>query len=385
MIDKLDEKYCTGCFACMQKCPKGCITVGKDKDGFLRPEIDRDKCIGCDLCEKVCPQINAPVFNDCIAAYAMKSKEFIVNSTTAGIFAISASHILMNNGVVFGVRLTEKNKAETVYITQTDDLKYLQGSKYVQSYTGNCYKEAEAFLKDGRTVLFSGTPCQIAGLKQYLNKEYDNLYTIDLVCHGVPSQELFDSFWNYMEKKNNQKLSEWRFRAKEVEGWTQVDHLIFEKKHQYQNEYSNPYTYHFLKGSILRESCYNCQFSQKKRVGDITLGDYWGIQQFHPNFMSDEGVSLVLANTNQGTRLLDEIKDKVIMINSELKNMQLRNKGLVCKAERPPERDKIYEDYHRLPFEQFIKERLSIPFSLKRSLKSLLPYKLRKAMKQMIK
>lgn len=386
MIDKLDEKLCTGCLSCMQKCPTHCIRVGKDSDGFNHPEIDSTKCIKCDMCEKVCPILSGQLLHEPISAYAArtKDKDLLRRSTSGGIFGVVARKVLRSKGIVFGVRLDENGIARTIAIESEKQLASIQGSKYVQSYTGKCYQDAEAHLKEGRIVLFSGTPCQIEGLKKYLGKDYVNLYTVDVICHGVPSQELFSAMWKWMGEQKKSVLQEWRFRAKEAEGWAQVDHLIYESGEMYKREYRNPYTYAFLKSTILRESCYNCPFAKGKRAGDITLGDYWGIKHFHPEFYSTEGVSLMLINTKQGEKLYHSVEDEIDTIPSKLSYMQKYNGGLVEKPKKPSNREGIYQAFHNMPFDIFLRKRLKVPFEFKEVLKEMIPYKARQQVKKVL-
>ena len=196
MINKLERNKCTGCFACAQKCPKKCISIEKDDEGFLIPVIDYNQCIGCNICEGTCPQLKAVKKNLPIETYASytRNEELLIQSTSGGIFAIAACTVLEDGGVVFGVEMTDDGIVRMCAIEKKEDLHKLQGSKYVQAFIGEAYIQVKEYLLADRIVLFSGTPCQIAGLKSFLGKTYEKLYTIEIVCHGVPSQETFSAY-----------------------------------------------------------------------------------------------------------------------------------------------------------------------------------------------
>lgn len=196
MIQIKDKSKCCGCMACVQKCPKQCITMKEDEEGFLYPHVDESLCVSCNLCEKVCPVINQTANNEPIKVYAAtnNNKEILKQSSSGGIFSLIAEKILDENGVVFGAAFNDKWEVCHTYIEKKEDLCKLRGSKYVQSWVGSTYKDAESFLKQNRKVLYSGTPCQIAGLKKYLRKDYEHLICVDIICHGSPSPGIWKSY-----------------------------------------------------------------------------------------------------------------------------------------------------------------------------------------------
>lgn len=388
MIDTLDPHKCTGCFACVQKCPKHCIAIIKDHEGFLAPKINAEVCIQCGLCEKACPQLTPQQLHEPRAAYAAKIRDdaLLAKSTSGGVFALAARTILRGGGVVFGVAMDENGIVKTVFIEDEGELPRLQSSKYVQACVGNSYIQAKQFLDVGREVLFSGTPCQIAGLYGYLGKTYERLYTIDIICHGVPSQELHSAYRKYLERKRKQRLISWRFRDKSSdEGWAQIDRLVFEKKIVYQREMLDPYTRAFLEGVDYRESCYQCLYAKENRIGDLTLGDYWGIQTVHPEFFSMKGVSCVLATTEKGCRLINRMDDNIELLPSKLELIKQRNGNLVRPSRRCPERDSFYADFKMMRMEQFVRRHMRVPFDAKEYVYEIVPRSIRQKAKRILR
>lgn len=386
MIDKLNPKKCTGCFACAQKCPRNCIHIVKDVEGFYVPQIEMSECIGCEVCEKTCPQMNPVLLHKNIGAYAarMKNDEVLKLSTSGGIFAAAAIHILNEGGVVFGVEMTAEGVIRHTYIDSVEQLPILQGSKYVQSIIGDSYVKAKEFLVAGRSVLFSGTPCQIAGLRNYLQKTYDNLYTMDVICHGVPSQDFYLAYREWLEKKHGQKIKNWNFRDKSAEGWNIVDKVYYEHKTVTQREMMDPFTRAFLDGYTYRESCYQCLYARGERIGDLTGGDYWGIKRHHPEFFSEKGISLLLVNTEQGKKLFDKISENLLFIPSKLEWMQEINGNLKRPTIRSTKRDIIYTNLHNKSMSQFVKEDLKVNASKADIARSIFPYKMRKQIKRLL-
>lgn len=320
MIEILKKEDCCGCNACVQRCPKQCITMQEDAEGFLYPRVDTDMCIECGICEKVCPVINLGEQRIPLHVYAAKNKneEIRLQSSSGGIFTLLAEKVIQKGGIVFGARFDENWEVKHDYTETIAGLAAFRGSKYVQSRIENTYQEAEVFLKQGREVLFSGTPCQIAGLKKYLRKEYENLLTVDFICHGVPSPKVWRMYLNEtcnkLIKKDGKSsctecIEEINFRNKNI-GWKifsffyklDSDYLKNEEKN---GEYSEPFHHnHFMKAFlsdlILRPSCYKCPSKSGKSGSDITIADYWGIQHVLPEFDDDKGVGLVFINTEKG-------------------------------------------------------------------------------------
>ncbi|NLK11777.1 MAG: 4Fe-4S dicluster domain-containing protein [Staphylococcus equorum] len=297
MIILKENKDCCGCNACVQRCPKNCITMQEDNEGFLYPVIDVAFCVDCGLCESVCPVINQSSPRKPRVTYAAKNRDKAIRgqSSSGGVFTALAKQVIYDNGVVFGAKFNAKREVVHAYTETVEGLADFRGSKYVQSIVGHTYKEAERFLKKGRRVLFSGTPCQISGLNLFLRKKYNNLLTVDFVCHGVPSPTVWQ---RYLEEvipvEKQSSITEISFRDK-INGWKSYNFIIKEKDEIILREkfHDNLFMKGFLADLYLRPSCYACPVKSLKSNSDITLGDYWGIQNILPTFDDDYGVSLV--------------------------------------------------------------------------------------------
>lgn len=312
MINIEDKKKCCGCGACAQKCPKQCITLREDNEGFLYPQVDINLCIDCGLCEKVCPVSNKYEARKPLQTLAAinKNEKIRMSSSSGGIFTLLAEAIIDEGGVVFGARFDEKWQATLDYIETIEGLSAFRGSKYVQAITGDTFKRCELFLKDGRKVLFSGTPCQIAGLKHFLGKEYDNLLTVDVVCHGTPSPKVWQLYLNeVVGTVSNIRNVSMRDKSR---GWNQFSFVMNYNKDEEIITLSVPFNQNdymkaFLKDMILRPSCYSCAAKELKSGSDITIADYWGIQSVAPEMNDGKGTGLVLINTDKGRECLENL------------------------------------------------------------------------------
>lgn len=313
MIKLQKKSDCCGCEACVQKCSKHCIRMTLDEEGYYYPEIDTSVCVDCGLCEKVCPIINLSSLKEVttpIASLAVKNSddEVRMTSSSGGVFISLASTVVEHGGVVFGAVFDYDFKVIHTSAKTCEELRPMKGSKYVQSIIGNCFSEAETLLKAGKTVLFTGTPCQIAGLHTYLRKDYDNLITVDIVCHGVPGPALWKRYLN--DLRGGIPITHVSFREKKGYSWSQYGLRILSDYNVLYNDYArkNPYMRAFLSNNALRPSCYSCL--HKRRSGaDITLGDFWGIGKVLPDFADEIGISMVSVNTEKGDKLFKEIKD----------------------------------------------------------------------------
>ena len=357
MISIIDKKDCCGCNACVQRCPKECIIMKADNEGFLYPIVDTDVCIDCGICEKVCPIINQAEPQKPLKVYAAynKNEEIRIQSSSGGIFTLLAEETIKKGGVVFGVKFNEDWMPEFDYTETIEGIAPFRGSKYVQAIIGNAYKQAEEFLKSGRDVLFSGTPCQIAGLKKYLRKEYENLIAVDIICHGVPSPKVWEMYLKEtcykllksMPDEKNQSVSPMgetykscieaiSFRSK-ITGWKKYSFLLKlnfstcdEKNTVVFNEpfVKNHYMRAFLSDTILRPSCYACPSKQGKSHSDITIADFWGINNIDSAFDDDKGCGAIFINTVKGeefypiarTIYKEKTFDEVIAYNSAYYN-----------------------------------------------------------------
>lgn len=316
---------CTGCCACLNICPKGAISMTEDEYGFVFPSIDEEKCVNCGLCDKVCDRIDALNKSYPLKAYAVSSKntELSQKSSSGGMFAELAKFVLSKNGVVFGCameRVEDGFDVKHIYIEDENDLYKLQGSKYVQSRIGNTIKEAKEFLDQGRFVLYSGTPCQIAGLKAYLKQDYENLLTVDLSCTGTPSLEIFNSFIKFLEKNFKQKIIKFEFRNKERMGWSCGNALITFENGKQKILYNNvtSYLYLFINKKLQNKNCQECKYTGVKRISDITVADAWGVEKEYTDvknkFNINNGISLVIVNTNKAEKIIKQLSENNIII-----------------------------------------------------------------------
>lgn len=327
MITITDKSQCSGCTACYTACPKHAITMIPDELGFKYPSVNKELCIECGICVKVCSFCN-PKLNDnpkCIyAARNLEIKE-IISSRSGALFPELYKAIIKENGVVFGAAFDEsllvKHKAATV----VDECISFKGSKYVQSEMGDTFQSVITNLKDGKKVLFSGTPCQISGLLSVVPSNLQkSLYTVDIICHGTPSPRLYKDYLTYIENRNGSKVISFNFRDKSVNGWH--DHKESAILENGDKIVDTSYTRLFYTNCFFRESCYVCPFASVHRVSDITLGDLWGWENIDKTLNDDDrGVSLVFINNDRGVRLLDNAKVSIWIQQVELKQCLQRN------------------------------------------------------------
>ena len=315
VLTKVPAYKCCGCHACAAICPQNCIRMMVDEEGFLHPVCDETACVNCNRCETVCPLLQerkegAQLVTE---AYAVINQDEHVrmSSSSGGVFTALAIEVLRQGGVVFGVSFAEDFKSvQHICINHSDDIEKLRGSKYMQSEIGNAYALAKEYLDNGRTVYFSGTPCQIGGLNAFLGKKYDNLYTQDIICHGVPSALLWKRYLGELESETGAKVSYAEFRCKET-GWKKYSLKIvfFDGVEHKSLFFEDPFLKAFLGDYCLRPSCYNCAFKSIRRQSDITLGDFWGIENELPEMYDDKGTSLVLIHSDKGRALFKSVSD----------------------------------------------------------------------------
>lgn len=321
---------CTGCSACANVCPVGAISMQEDINGFLYPDINKLKCINCGLCLQVCvyKRDNSTLFlspGNCYAVWAVD--EIRANSSSGGMFSELALAVLMGGGYVCGAAFNERLEVHHIIINNPKDIYLLQKSKYVQSYVDYIFKDIEKLLKKGEQVLFSGTPCQVLGLKTFLNNEYINLICIDILCHGVPSQKEFRQYLN--EEFSLEKIKSINFRDKS-NGWTYNHQMSIETNEGISVCSSNESSFYraFLSRINLRSSCYLCAFARSERVGDLTIGDFWEIWTYSKKMDDKKGTSLVLTNTQKGKTLFTSIKTNLKMV-EEVPFLQAQKGNLV--------------------------------------------------------
>lgn len=342
-IRLVKKEKCTGCAACYNICPVGAIKMVEDSEGFFTPLIDEQVCIKCGLCLKVCPEINKfPIKGEVPLAYAAWNLDQAerANSSSGGIFSVFANFILEQKGVVFAAEFDQEMGVRHALFEKKEDLPRFRGSKYLQSKIGFSFKEIKGYLEKGKKVLFSGTPCQVAGLRAFLGKDYDNLLTCDLVCHGVCSPRVFKDYLRSLERKYGAKVVSVFFRDKSS-GWQKYRiKIVFENGKEYSGLFTKERFFTgFIRNIYLRPSCAMCRYAKIPRVGDITLGDFWGIggkERFPYN--SFEGVSLVLINNEKGRGLFNSCQDRYFAVKRELREAVSGN--LHLRVPMRPSRDR---------------------------------------------
>ncbi|WP_010247985.1 Coenzyme F420 hydrogenase/dehydrogenase, beta subunit C-terminal domain [Acetivibrio cellulolyticus] len=390
-----DKTDCCGCGACMNICAKQAISMREDEYGFLYPVINETLCIRCGACKKVCGYQNVEESNTPLETFVgVTKKTDVMQSASGGIFASIATSVIEENGIVYGCSMELIDGVLSpihIGVDNLVDLKKLQGSKYVQSFIGNSYSQVKQHLNSQRIVLFSGTPCQIAGLKAYLNKDYDNLLLIDIICHGVPNAKLFKDYIYSLEKKLKAKITEFNFRDKTY-GWGYTGKAIYKtangkvkEKLIYTGESS--YCQLFLKSEICRESCYVCKYANSHRTGDVTIGDYWGVEKEHPVLLSSnggsydekKGISCLIVNTEQGRRFIDRYASDMQLSVSKFECAARKNGQLKAPIRRSEKRYNLLELYREKGYdavEMWFKKDKGFKLILIK-IKNRLPYKMK--------
>ena len=379
MLASVEE--CTGCMACLNICPVGCISNKLDTEGFYEPVIDEKRCIQCGKCTRACPILQDSIKDvmDTPEVYAAWNKdENVLNkSSSGGIFGALAKHILEEGGVVFGAAYSKNLVVEHVQINSMEELNILQGSKYVQSDIGESFKSVKKALIENKYVLFNGTPCQVAGLYGYLGTDkFQKLITCDLVCHGVPSPGVFKSYINYLEVKQSSKLHSIQMRTKK-RGWNPILDMRYvyqeEKEIELKNAFKDPYMNGFLYSLYLRRSCYNCKYAKTPRESDITIADFWGIGNEIPfKHPVKQGISLVLVNSNKGKELFEHCKDYVFFEERTLEEAKKGNVMLSAYQNSNPYRSSFFEDYQTNSFEELIPRYLKRRQSVKQRMLNII-------------
>ncbi len=338
-IQITNKETCTGCSACAERCPQNCIQMIRDNEGFLYPEVDEDACINCGLCLKTCPITNPVSLSEKKpVAYAgwIGDDQLRKESSSGGVFTALAEKVITEKrGVVFGAVFDKEHRVMHACAESIEELGLLRGSKYTQSVIGETYREAKSFLDEGRTVLFSGTPCQIGGLYSYLGRNYENLYTTDIVCHGVPSPLVWEKYLEYRTNPDR-VVKQVCFRNKQS-GWKKFSMYVeYEEGKNYCVSFSqDPYMDVFLKNWCLRPSCYHCNYKSTHRQADITLADFWGIERILPEIDDDGGTSLIIVHTRKGRRLLSEINNRVQLRKTMLEAAVKYNSAMIQSPEMP--------------------------------------------------
>ena len=380
---------CCGCEACANRCPKQCIEFSFDAEGFFVPRIHEDQCVDCGLCRQVCPMLNSSRFKKepvgVFASFALDEK-IRCASSSGGIFSLLADKIITDGGIVNGTVFDEEFICRHNLTDNQNELEKFRGSKYVQSRTGFIYREIKGILKSGKKVLFTGTPCQVAGLYSYLGKEYETLFTCDLVCHGVPAPKFLQKYIKDISAKySSSKIKNIGFRK--LNGWGKQTTIYYEDNIQLVSGEDDYYSTAFFDRKVQRYCCYNCPYATHFRIGDITLGDFWGLglyKRFKEKM--DKGVSLVLINSPKGQQLLDAIKTEIYLEKRPWSEAIRQNHSLQHPIIMYINRHSFYSDYYHLSKKKFMREHYQLKNQNILMKNLFLPYRmLRKALRFFIR
>lgn len=312
-----DIDKCVGCGACAANCKNNCIYMKFDEEGFLYPDIDTKKCLGCNICRSVCPVINTRKVNTDmgVIAYAAYNRNMGIRerSSSGGIFYLLAKRVIELGGIVVGAGFDKRKHVQHYIVDSEEKIEIIMGSKYIQSNCCEILEQIKSVLVAGRWVLFSGTACQVAGLRSYLKIDYSNLLCVDVVCHGVPSTKVWDKYLNSLTNTKD-RIGQIQFRNKKT-GWQNYSVVI--KNAEHDEIYSdiwhkNVFMQGFVNDLYLRKSCYQCQYKGDNLQGDITLGDLWGVDNICPELNDDKGISLVLVRTPKGKEIYEEIEKDIV-------------------------------------------------------------------------
>lgn len=350
-IDINNPQECCGCGACVAACSSARIKMQVDAEGFLSPVVDADHCTDCGLCLKICPwqtvsDLGARVVPPKVYAAWHLDQDIRRQSTSGGVFTALAEEILSRGGAVAGAAFDENMVVRHILVEEVKDLSRLRGSKYIQSeISSDIYDQMHTLLNQGRYLLFSGTPCQVAGVRNFLGQDYETLYCCDLVCHGVPSPGWFQKYHRSLSK-GALSLTQFNFRDKKI-GWKRfgIKKTWSDGYSVFDSIYEDPFMASFLRNYCLRASCYDCHFTTSVRQGDITLADFWGVATKYPEYdREDRGTSLLLINTEKGQMWHRRCEQSIFMGVADLNHATLANPQLSRPVVKPPERDSFFKD-----------------------------------------
>lgn len=364
MIQVMDKAKCVGCHACYNCCPLNCITMEDDNEGFMYPRVDQNACINCKKCEKVCPVIQKPTlgaFSEASFAAYSKNEQIRKCSSSGGVFSVLAQIVLKHNGVVFGAAFDDEFQVHHIRVESVKDLEKLRGSKYVQSRIEKTFKDAKEILESGREVYFSGTPCQIDGFKNYLGREYENLITQDIICHGVPAPYVWDKYLDSVRNNINSEITQISFRDKLL-GWRKYSVRIegANGKVEMSTFLDNPMMRAYLRDMCLRPSCYECPSKGVKRSSDITLADFWNVSDFIDDFDDDRGTDLIICHSSKGMKLLQEAESAIECHKVDMRAVY-ENVPMNTSSRLPTKRNDFMEYLEHGSFVESVQKYCTIP------------------------
>lgn len=350
------RENCTGCSTCASICPRKCIDMIPDDEGFLRPVIKYDNCVNCGVCKEKCPANNLYLDDKSepeTYAIRVNDEDILKNSSSGGFFSSIAIPFLKRKDIVIGAGFDENLQVVHKVCMDLIELDDLRKSKYVQSKIGVSYIEAKKYLDEGKDVLFCGTPCQIGGLRAFLGKNYDNLYLIDFICHGVPSPLAYNRYLDYLKSIYKSDVKQLDFRNKQS-GWHNYSFsVVFQNGQLYNNTVSQDYYLHsFIMNMNLRPSCYQCRFKHIHRQSDITIADYWGVENHFPKWADDKGVSLVMIHTEKGKQLFDSCCEMFDNVSIPFCDAVENNPSMTCSVRKPGLRDCFMKDILKLKYDK---------------------------------
>lgn len=379
---------CTGCGACAHICPKECIKMESDSEGFLHPSIQTDNCVNCNRCQQVCPVLTeySLEYDGSIAYAAINTDEKTrLESTSGGVFTLLCQWVLEKGGVVFGAAYDESFSVVHCCVEKCEDLHKLRGAKYAQSTLGDAFKQVQNYLKVGKYVLFSGTPCQIGGLIAFLGNRHERLIMVDLICHGVPSPKVWDRYIDYRSETDasGMRPSEINLRSKET-GWPGYSiRFDYPKGECYSALNSmDPYLRGFVGNLYLRPSCYNCIFKGSTRQSDFTLGDYWGVWSQHPDYHDGIGTSLVLLHSEKAKKIWKSISINVKYEEVGISEALADNPSALVASPKSQMREAFFESYQQGDFSLLIDKMCPKTTTKKQSFLRRVLRKIRQIMKK---
>ena len=368
MVTIKNKKDCAGCGACAAACPRDCVVMVEDREGFLYPQVDADRCVRCGVCLRACPvsQKCEGLRPPAVYAAVNLDREVHMHSSSGGVFSLLAADVLDRGGVVFGAAFDAEGNVVHTAVHTREGLAALRGSKYVQSRIGNTYREAREHLEAGTPVLFTGTPCQIEGLLRFLEKDYPHLLTQDLICHGVPSPFAFRKYIEHQTRRHGAAPTAILFRKKDPAVKPYLIDITFANGSHYAcAAKDDPYMKAFLRDYCLRPSCYACRFKGVERASDITLADYWGIEKAHSDFASGDGVSLVFVNFEKGAQAFEALREKMSVIPSDVERAVASNSAAIASVKRPSGRDRFMRALERMGFGEAVERYCKDSFVLR--------------------